>query len=590
MNRLFRKMSLKRRLWVSFVLLTVVCISVTGTYVSVFFSREMESQATKTSQDTLNKSARVLDERLKNIVVLVSTLMMGEPFQRTLKEVQSSSKKEYYNRLSELQTPFAQLMLAEQSIDSVLVHTPIGDFYPTGNRRSPSRDFESTIINQKITDTQERWSKLWVPGHADELFSRRSSVITLIIKPFFDIQLPGVYVVVNIREDHLLELIQADMQSASLQQLVVDRTGKEVLTSTEGIPQSNPQIYERVGSSARGNFEYTSQSGDAYLLNYAALGMNPDWVLIGYQSKSELLEPVQRMRWTILTIMGGCVVLALVMSSMLSELLLKPLFKLRNLMVKVERNKLDVRFESAFEDEISQVGHKFNRMLEQIGELIEEVKASEQDKRKSEIKALQAQIDPHFLYNTLNTIYWKSEMEEQQAVSGMIVSLSLLFRLGLNNGREITTLRQELEHVAQYLNLQEMCYPDLFRYSIQKVDEKLLDTPVLKILLQPLVENAILHGFQELPHEGMIRIEAEADAAKGLLVLTVTDNGIGMDAERVEKMLNGPEVERTSYALVNVRTRLSLYYGYKASMELESEPGVQTSVKLIIPIQEVINE
>lgn len=587
MKRLLRKMSLKKRLWVSFVLLTVVCISVTGTYVSVFFSREMETQATKTSQDTLNKTAQVFDERLRNIVVSVSTLMMGEPFQNTMLDVQAGNGKDYFKRLSQLQTPFAQMMLAEQSIDSVLVHTPIGDFYPTESWRNTTVDFADTSLHAAIQGTQEGWSTLWVRGHAEELFSRGNPVISLIIKPLFEKPLPGVYVVVNIREDHLQELIQAHLQEGSLRQLVVDRSSRAVFSSVPVLPENGMQLDERIGSSDRGNFEYEPENGGPYLVNYAALGMNADWVLIGYQSKSKLLAPVQHMRWTILTIMGVCVVLALIISSMLSELLLKPLFKLRNLMFKVEQNRLDVRFESVFEDEISQVGHKFNRMLEQIGELIGEVKASEQEKRKSEIKALQAQIDPHFLYNTLNTIYWKSEMEEHQDVSGMIVSLSLLFRLGLNNGREITTLGQELEHVKQYLSLQAKCYPDLFDYEMPEADEKLLGIPVLKILLQPLAENSILHGFQELTHRGRIRIEAEAEG--GLLTLAVTDNGSGMDADRIDRMLNGPEADRTSYALANVRARLSLYYGYKASMKLESEPGVQTTVKLIIPIQEVVN-
>ncbi|WP_138755947.1 cache domain-containing sensor histidine kinase [Paenibacillus sinopodophylli] len=589
MKHLFRKMSLKRRIWVSFVLLTVVCISVTGTYVSVFFSREMKTQATKTSQDTLNKTAQVFDERLRNIVVSVSTLMMGEPFQNTMSDVQASNSKQFYNRLSELQTPFAQMMLTEQSIDSVLVHTPIGDFYPTESKRSKNVDFTNTLIQKTIVNAPKQWATLWVSGHADELFSRGNSVISLIIKPLFEMQLPGVYVVVNIREDYLEELLQAHLEEGSLRQLVVDRSNKRAVFSSEvSLPSVNSRLNEQIASGNRGHFEYLSESNSPFLVNYVALGMIPDWILIGYQSKAQLLEPVQHMRWTILTIMGVCVVLALVMSSMLSELLLKPLSKLRSLMLKVEQNQLDVRFESVFEDEISQVGHKFNRMLGQISELIEEVKMSEQAKRKSEIKALQAQIDPHFLYNALNTIYWKSEMEEQQDVSGMIVSLSLLFRLGLNNGKEITTLRQELEHVEQYLKLQAMCYPDLFTYVMPIVDEKLMNIPVLKIILQPLVENSILHGLQELPHPGVIRIEVTA--ADGMLMLTVTDNGSGMETARVEKMISGADTERTSYALSNVAARLSLYYGYKASMKLESEPGVKTSVQLIMPIQEVINE
>jgi two-component system sensor histidine kinase YesM len=133
-----------------------------------------------------------------------------------------------------------------------------------------------------------------------------------------------------------------------------------------------------------------------------------------------------------------------------------------------------------------------------------------------------------------------------------------------------------------------MCYPDLFGYEIKPAEDRLLAYPVLKIVLQPLVENSILHGFQELPHQGRIVIEAiEAD---GMLTLAVTDNGTGMDAERVERLLNHPPDKLDSYALANVRSRLKLYYGDKAAMELYSEPGVATTVKLTIPIHEVIQE
>jgi two-component system sensor histidine kinase YesM len=588
MKQLFRRISLKRRLWVSFVMLTVVCISVTGAYVSVFFASEMKTQAATTSQNTLNKTAQVFDERLRNIVVSISTLMMGEPFQRTMRDVQAGNGADYYNRLSQLQTPFAQMMLAEQSIDSVLIHTPIGEFYPTENWRVGEMPFQDTTVAKAIGDYEGRpWNTIWVRGHSDELFSRGREVISLVIKPLFDTLLSGVYVVVNIREDHLLDLIKANLQEGSLKQKLIDRGGTGIFSSTETEGGQARPLQDYIGSSDRGHFEYETASDGVYLVNYAGLGMNPDWVLIGYQSKKQLLAPVAQMRWTILTIMGVCVLLALVLSSMLSELLLKPLFKLRNLMFKVEQSKLDVRFESPFEDEISQVGYKFNRMMDQIGELIEEVKTSEQEKRYSEIKALQAQIDPHFLYNTLNTIYWKSEMEEQQDVSEMIVSLSLLFRLGLNNGKEITTLRQELNHVEQYLKLQTMCYPELFTYEFHCEDEGLLEVPVLKIMLQPLVENSILHAFQELDRPGRLDITAAANG--GMLTLAVADNGSGMSPEVLERLRAGMDGGGSSggYALSNIRARLSLYYGHLADMQLESSPGEGTTVKLVIPMQEV---
>ncbi|MFD2876108.1 sensor histidine kinase [Paenibacillus rhizoplanae] len=139
---------------------------------------------------------------------------------------------------------------------------------------------------------------------------------------------------------------------------------------------------------------------------------------------------------------------------------------------------------------------RFNQMLEQIVVLIGEVTQAQTNKRSAEIKALSAQMDPHFLYNTLNTIYWKLNLKQVKQSQSMVMSLSRLFQLGLNKGQEITTLSKELEHVRMYLELQCSCYEGLFRYEIYVEDEALVTLPIPRILLQPLVENSILHGFR----------------------------------------------------------------------------------------------
>ncbi|MNC24537.1 Sensor histidine kinase YehU [compost metagenome] len=221
-------------------------------------------------------------------------------------------------------------------------------------------------------------------------------------------------------------------------------------------------------------------------------------------------------------------------------------------------------------------------MLAQIENLIEEVKISEEEKLKFEIKALQAQINPHFLYNTLNTILWKSESGRSEQVGEMIVSLSLLFRLGLNNGQEITTLQQELDHVEQYMLLQQQCYADLFIYSIQVPDDGLLQAPVLKILLQPLVENSILHGFKDMDEPGHIRIEALR--AGDSLELRVKDNGRGLDADKLNRQVEQQFEGHSSYALYNIFSRLQLNYGDRASLRFASVPHVETTIVITIPL------
>ncbi|UUZ83955.1 sensor histidine kinase [Paenibacillus sp. P26] len=249
----------------------------------------------------------------------------------------------------------------------------------------------------------------------------------------------------------------------------------------------------------------------------------------------------------------------------------------------MEQNRLDVRFQSKYEDEVAQVGLKFNRMLEEITSLIEDVKEAEHEKRKMEVKTLQAQIDPHFLYNTLNTIIWKSETSQNRDVTEMIVSLSLLFQLGLNGGNEMTTLGKEIDHVRQYLMLQQKCYEGLFDYTIELEDESLQDRPPLKIILQPLVENSILHGFEAMDGGGRIRITTRREGTN--LVLRVEDNGAGMDVRTVEADMRTEQALKKGYALRNVYGRLRLYYGEGADIALASDPYVSTSVTLTIPLE-----
>jgi two-component system sensor histidine kinase YesM len=294
-----------------------------------------------------------------------------------------------------------------------------------------------------------------------------------------------------------------------------------------------------------------------------------------------LLQQTKNIQLAIFWIVIGCLLVTFTVTQLIARVLLKPLKNLQALMLKVEQNDLSVRYEGPNKDEITQVGYRFNRMLEEIQRLMERVMNAEEQKRKSEIKALQAQIDPHFLYNTLNTIYWKSQMKQLEDVQEMVLSLSSLFQLGLNKGREITTLEYELRHVEQYLKIQLKCYENLFIYSIVVEDGVDMTHPILKILLQPLVENSILHGFQDRNDGGIIHISVRQDEHK--LRLTVEDNGQGMQIDTIRN-------EETSsllkgYALSNIVQRLQLEYSDEAEFVISSRPEEGTTISLILPIR-----
>jgi len=270
-------------------------------------------------------------------------------------------------------------------------------------------------------------------------------------------------------------------------------------------------------------------------------------------------------------------------ASLLSRSITRPVKELCTVMQSVDKGNFDITADIDSTDEIQQLADEFNIMVRKIRDLIDQIHHEQESKRKSELKALQAQINPHFLYNTLDSIIWMSEMERNEEVVLMTSALARLFRISISKGKEIITVGDELQHVESYLTIQKMRYREHFSYSIE-VDESLKHYPSLKNILQPLVENSIYHGLKTAEYKGIIRITGELQG--DMLLLHVTDNGVGMDPEKFNHILSedftGTNVAHSGVGLRNVHERLRLYFGqdYGLTCSCTPEEGTIVSVKL----------
>lgn len=237
-------------------------------------------------------------------------------------------------------------------------------------------------------------------------------------------------------------------------------------------------------------------------------------------------------------------------------------------------------------DELAILGQSFNDMAGQIGDLVEDVKGEQEKLRSIELQLLQEQINPHFLYNTLDTITWLSEMGENEQVINMVTALSDFFRTGLSNGQPIVTIRDEIKHVNGYLQIQQFRYQDILEYEVA-VGEEILDYKIPKLTLQPLVENALYHGIKLKRGKGKITVTGEMSG--DTILLSVKDDGIGIEPEtliKLHKMLDGESFageDGHGFGLNNVLQRIQLTYGNSFGMEITSEIGVGTEIKVIIP-------
>jgi two-component system sensor histidine kinase YesM len=282
---------------------------------------------------------------------------------------------------------------------------------------------------------------------------------------------------------------------------------------------------------------------------------------------------------------------ALFLSFAIPNSIVKPIHHLIDVTNEVAKGDLTVCAKVTSGIEVRKLSDSLNSMIEKIDSLLAAVKTDETNLREAELELLQSQINPHFLYNTLDTIIWLAESGKQDQVVKMVKSLSNFFRTSLNHGDGMVTLREEERHVHSYLQIQQVRYQDILEYDIDFPDS-LMEAIIPKITLQPLVENALYHGIKNRRGKGKITLNA-ANAGDDIII-SVADNGIGMNRERLNQviaLLDKPAgstniyPKHDSYGLYNVNERIKLKFGGHYGISIESEYGKGTCVKVKIPFK-----
>jgi two-component system sensor histidine kinase YesM len=319
-----------------------------------------------------------------------------------------------------------------------------------------------------------------------------------------------------------------------------------------------------------------------------------DYVLFEVQRTEQQYEQIREglSRWAIyyVALTFSAVAFAVLATWRISESIYRPIKKLHDVTNTITRTDLEALITRDNVDEITELGMSFNIMVGKIRELLD-AKLQEQDNlKKAELRALQAQINPHFLYNTLDTIIWMAESKKTADVVQLVSALSNFFRISLSKGNDWITIGEEVERTRSYLMIQKMRYRDVLDFSID-IDRTVLNSTVLKLVLQPLVENALYHGVKPKRQGGTIRVRAQQRNDAEVL-LTVEDDGIGMPPERVAQISaalndesdgNHPE---NGFGLVNVNRRIKLYYGRQFGLSVSSEVGSGTCARIVIPLTE----
>jgi len=302
------------------------------------------------------------------------------------------------------------------------------------------------------------------------------------------------------------------------------------------------------------------------------------WRIVQLKPYGEITEGLPSIFAMIIIVGLICFIIAVLFLIYFSKNFLVPVKKLIKQMDIVSRGQFDIEIDESYINEIGDLNHKFRFMTNEIKNLLNRVERENKLKRDAEFKALQYQINPHFLYNTLDSINWMAIKIKAHDISQMVSDLGMFFRLGISNGINLVSIKDEIEHLRYYIKIQKVRFNHKFKY-IEDIEPELFDCAILKLTIQPIVENSLLHGFVNMAGQGEIHIDGRSNGRD--IFFEIRDDGSGVDVEYMNRYIGFDMSEKKGYGVRNVDQRIKMYFGQKYGLTyLPSQKGTIVQIKI----------
>lgn len=516
-----------------------------------------------------------IDTRLKKIEENSVFILSNSSVQKML---QISNYQERLKYGDEVKSIFNQVLSQENSIYSIQLYDKNGDllFYKSFTHYEDA--FKIKIMNTNIKDEpvyekakslkgKRFWTKLYQG-------SNKLSMVRAINALGSQNQI-GI-LIINIDEDQI-EGIFKTLEQTDTAFFILYEWDKSIIYSSKSTNALPVSELLNLAKAEKGSFRLHGQVYE-YINYYSDLN---EWNMVAMIPREKLFAPINLIRNVTFVIVIACFITSIILSLIVAYFLMKPVTTLRNLMKQVENGDLTIRYHSSSYDEISQLGYVFNSMLERLNQLIYENIEKQRRIRVEELKALQTQIKPHFLYNTLDNAYWMAQLIDAKEICDLLSALANYYRISLSKGAEIIKIRDEINHIKNYMTIQKIRYENKIDFYIQ-IPEEILEMYIVKLTLQPIVENAIYHGLRGLEKQGKIYVTGKV--TDEIIYIEVRDNGRGMSKEKIDRVFSGfNDKNKEGYGLSNVNERIRLYFGDDYGISICSTEDEFTIVTVRLP-------
>lgn len=498
-------------------------------------------------------------------------------YTRNMRELMEMLQGYYKNSLEERDTAINTLITTRNDVVAVTCYDKGGNLLESwsGNRKLKENVFKNLSFNpeQKYEKGKLSISK----PHVETLLADYYPWVVSMKQPVETRDGQKHIVVMDIRFSQIADYVD---------EVGIGQHGYCFIMDREGNMVYHPQQQLIFSGLKEEKLELLKHTSDGYLeqsdVIYTIRTMEDSgWRVVGVSYVDELItKKVQNVAALLLALLLLVLFTAICSSLVFSRMISRPVKRLIQAMGEFEDSASDFTYHAVEGSrEIGELSQSFGHMVVQIQQLMEKVREEEITLRKAELRALQAQINPHFLYNTLDAIGWLCEEERTQDAVEMVNALAKLFRISISKGHEMITVEKELEHARSYLKIEKFRYKQ-FTYSFD-IEEECLQYYCNKITLQPIIENAIYHGLDRMVDEGEIQIGVHSRGEN--LVFTVEDNGIGMTREQCREILEGSAGDKTGIGIRNVNNRIKIYFGEQYGIQIDSELDEGTKVTIVMP-------
>jgi two-component system sensor histidine kinase YesM len=581
----FYDLSIFKKINVSNMILIVPPIIIFLIFSNQIFTSIIVDKNVQSSLQNLDLINQSINGLLKQSVDLSTIAITNERIQDLVEANEASNELSKFNDNLELSTLLNNIIQSRTAVSAMLIYSKSGNLVGSSLISSKSDKLRLNQEDLRRADNQSpdalQWSDMHEIGY--DISGKPVYGISL-VRPMYSLKTGNKIGFVQIDVDEpLLSIVFSNMYNGhtSLYE-IVNQQGIVVSTKDKGAMFSSIRdftFFHWVLSNDR-NGKVFNINGKKYLINSKKMD-NFNWIIVGQVPMNELMRDSKRVTRTITMIGSISIAIAFLFSLLISRTISRPIGKLIATMNKVGKGSLDVRMNLYGRDEVGQLSVSFNKMVQEISDLMQRVVEEQNKKKEYEFTAIQAQINPHFLYNTLESVCALALMNKNDEVYKMVKALSVFYRVGLSKGRNIISIKEEIQNIKSYLVIQQIRYEGSFDTEID-IDPGIMEKQIVKLSVQPLIENAIYHGLRNKRGKGIIIVQGRQH--KDIISITVSDNGCGFDVTAKEPLLADSNAEhRSGFGLRSVDERIKLYFGEDYGIRIHSKKDFGTTIEIRIP-------